>query len=101
MPNFAAIEARLNQATMKHLANVTVTLNGATTVGIFSSPYERLTFGMATMDDANPRLTVETQDMPTSPVGKTCIVSGISYLIAATESDGTSNGWTTLILELA
>jgi hypothetical protein len=101
MPNFAAIEARLNKATMKHLANAIVTLNSATTLGIFGSPYERLNFGQASMDDANPRLTVETKDVPTSPVGKTCTVSGTSYLIAATEPDGSSSGWTTLILELA
>lgn len=78
---------------------VDATLNGAAVRGIFDAAYSAGEVGPMGIASTQPMLTLPTSSVPDSPVGKTAVVSGVNYLIAAHEPDGT--GLSTLMLELA
>lgn len=73
------------------------TLNGVAVTGIFDNAYTLGSVGPAGMASTQPTLTLPTTAVPTQPIGLTCAVGGISYVVAAHEPDGT--GISLLMLE--
>jgi hypothetical protein len=100
--NFAAAQARVNQAVFKHLANAQATLNGVDVVGIFSN-LPSTAFEM--VDGNSPTFTLPTADVDSDPREQPLVIApgvhpglpaGGTYTVANFNHDGT--GVTTLIL---
>lgn len=102
---FAAAEARVNQAVFKRLANATAVLNGGEAVAvIFDNAYARGDVGGLGMDSTQPAISLLTPAVPSSPRGKTAVVTSptlgtLNFKIATHEPDGT--GVSLLFLEKA
>jgi hypothetical protein len=98
--NFAAIEARVNNAVFAHLANTQAQINGGAPVAvIFDNGFASAEVGLVGMSSSRPMLTLPTAGLSADPVGQTAVVNGTSYLVAAHQPDGT--GVSTLMLERA
>ncbi len=96
---FAAIEARANQAIIKHMANVVATVDGVSVPAIFTNAYDTASVGANGIASTQPMLTLPTTDAPASPIGKPVVINATSYTIAAHQPDGT--GLSHLLLEHA
>jgi hypothetical protein len=93
---FAAHEARINAAVVKHLSNATADFGfGITVDGIFDNDYAS-TFAI---DGTSPAFQCETASVAAVVRGTEITVNGVNYKAVRKESDGT--GWTTVILEAA
>lgn len=100
---FAAVQARVNQAVFRHLANATAALNGGEAVEVmFDNAYVRGDVGGLGMASTQPAITLPTADVPASPRGKTAVVTStvhgtLNFKIVDHEPDGT--GVSVLFLE--
>lgn len=72
--------------------------DGTTALGIFDDAYEVIKSGMG-MASTAPAISLATADVPDAPVNQQVVIKGKTYVIAASEPDGT--GMTVLILEAA
>ena len=77
----------------------TCTLNGATVTGIFDSAYLTASVGGFGAASSQPMLTLPSASVPANPVGLSAVINAVTYLVTASEPDGT--GLTRLILEAA
>jgi hypothetical protein len=77
----------------------TVTLDGVSVTAVFDVEYVRADAGPLGMASTSPALTVPTDSVPASPIGKPVVARSVSYTIAEHISDGT--GMSILILEAA
>ncbi len=93
--NFAALEATVNGAVLRHLANAQVVVAGTTVRGIFDNPAAVAQLGMG-MADVSPTVKVASSALPADPVGQEILVNGVPYTIIAPSPDGT--GLTVLTL---
>lgn len=77
----------------------TVTLDSVSVPAIFDAAFALGSVGAYGMASTQPSLTLASADVPASPIGKTAVVNGTSYTVAAHEPDGT--GVSRLLLEAA
>lgn len=97
--NFAALEARVNSATLRALSNVTASIGGADPVtAIFDEAYAVAEVGVGVASTA-PALTLATASVPAEPDGAPVLVRGTAYTVVAHQPDGT--GMSVLLLERA
>jgi hypothetical protein len=96
---FAALEARLNASVFARLANVVAQIEAVQVAGIFSNGYAAGDVGALGMASTGTMLEVPTASVPRSPEGKSVVVRGRAYVIAAHQPDGT--GSSRLMLEAA
>lgn len=97
--NFAALEARVNNAVFAHLANTQAQINGGAPVAaIFDNGFALGSVGIG-MAGTQPTLRLRTADVAADPVGQAVVVGAVSYTVAAHEPDGT--GVSVLMLERA
>lgn len=74
-----------------------VTLNGVNVAAIFDNGYSAGSVGLMGMASIQPMLSIATSLVPASPVGKSAVVNGLAYTVAAHEPNGT--GISALYLE--
>lgn len=98
-PRFAALENRLNQAVVAHMVNAEAVLDGNALNVIFDNSFALGNVGVLGMASSQPSITLQTSDVPATPVGSAVTVGVTAYLVAAHEPDGT--GMSRLVLELA
>lgn len=91
---FASIEARINNAVLAHLANVTATVGGVSVSAIFDNGYN----AVMGIDGSTPVITAKSSDVSSAVRGTAVVVDGVSYTVQGIEPDGL--GITRLILEL-
>jgi len=97
--NFAALEARVNNAVFAHLANTQAQINGGAPVAaIFHNGFALGSVGIG-MAGTQPTLRLRTADVTADPVGQAVSVNAVAYTVAAHEPDGT--GVSVLMLERA
>lgn len=94
---FATLEARVNSAVFKHLANAEGVLDGVPVSGIFDNAYALSNVGVVGMESAGPAFTMATASVPAAVRGKVLVVDGLSYSVQGHEPDGT--GVSVLLLE--
>jgi hypothetical protein len=75
----------------------TVTLNGVSVSAIFDNGYSAGAVGIMGVASTQPMLSIATSLVPASPVGKSAVVNGLAYTVAAHEPNGT--GISALYLE--
>lgn len=85
---FAALEARVNAAVFKRLANADATLNGVPVQGIFDAEYalEDLGGGVAA---SGPVFTLASSAVPANVAGATLVVGAVTYKVVEPMPDGT------------
>lgn len=99
---FAAIEARTIRAVFRHVANAQAS---ATTrfgeVVQFPVIFDNAYVGALgdRLESAQPQAQARSADVADLAHGSACSISGVDYLVAGLQPDGT--GMTTLILELS
>ena len=77
----------------------TVTLGGNEVAAIFDNSYTTGNVGMLGMATSQPALTLQTTQVPASPIGQAVVVAGQGYTVAVHEPDGT--GISRLLLEVS
>lgn len=97
--DFAALEARVAAASIRHLANANVLINGQSIRGIFDSSHAMAPVGAVGIAGLQPTVTVLTSAITGDPVGQAVVVSGHQFVCAAHEPDG--SGMSVLLLERA
>lgn len=98
-PPFAQAIADMVSAVVPMLANVSATIDGVPVQGLFTDAYASANVGPYGMASSAPTLTLASADTPASPLDKAVTINATSYLVRATEPDG--SGLTRLILERA
>lgn len=93
---FAAIQARINQAEFKHLANATASIAGGQQVSVIFEASYREEFGMS---GTGPVARVLDTDAPSVAQGDSVEIGSANYTVVAVEPDGT--GATVLRLQEA
>jgi len=92
---FAALEARINAATIAHLANVAASVGAVSGVeGTFDNAYEDA-FGIVA--GTSPSLLILTAAAPAVAHGTAVVIGGVSYTVTNVRPDGT--GMTRLMLQ--
>lgn len=95
-PRFAQMEARINRACVRHLANASAVVGGTSLTGI----YDALHADVLGMEASPPTLDVQLQDLGNVLPGHGTVVnvSGKgAFVVAAAQPDGA--GWARLVLE--
>lgn len=90
---FATVEARINNATLAHLANVTATVGGVAVRAVFDDAYADQ-FGIA---GSTPALQCASADVAAAVPGTAVVVNGVNYTVGSIQPDGT--GMTRLLLQ--
>ena len=94
----AALQARVNALALKRLGE-DVTLNGVTVRADFAEPYvQGMADGMGAEMSA-PQIVLASNDVCTSPRGKTVVARSANYKVASHKPDG--YGLSILVLEAA
>lgn len=93
---FADLEAHANAAVLNQLANVLVTIGGATVPGVFRQPSTVVNLGGGAAD-TSPAVTVASSAVMDDPVDQVIEIAGVPYAIVADAPDGT--GLTVLTVE--
>lgn len=70
-------------------AATSCSVNGVAVSGIFENDYSLGSVGLAGMSGTQPTLMLPTASVAADPVGQAAVVSGISYVVASHEPDGT------------
>lgn len=99
---FDVLEARMNAAAMKKLANAIAVIGGVEVPVIFDAAYKAGTVGVVGMGASEPQLTISNADMPTGFIGSTIQIRGASWTVAERQPDGElPTGLTQVFLEKA
>lgn len=96
---FAALEARTVGVVFSRLANVEVTLGGASVRAIFDNDYALAAVGDYGMASSAPVLTLASAAVPADWLGAAVAVNGKSFAVTQHKPDGT--GISLLILVAA
>lgn len=97
---FAALERRLSAAVFARLANASVSIDYAEPfAALFDNDHHVADVGIVGMASTRPILVAPVEEVPLQPVGRTALVDGVAYLIAAVEPDGA--GSVRILLEAA
>lgn len=96
---FAAMEARLNKAVFRNLANASAMLGGAAVTGIFDKAYQLGDVGGTGFATSQPVFSLLSSSVPANVTGLPLVIGGGAYTVVLSEPDGT--GMTQLLLEKA
>ena len=95
---FNLLEARVNQAVMKKLANAFASFGGIDVPVIFDAEYKQGNVGPIGMGAADPQMVISSADVPPEFVGTDITVNGQPWRVAARHPDGQFEAGLTLIL---
>lgn len=99
---FSALEARVNQAAMKKLANALARIGGMDVPVIFDAEYRQGSVGPIGMGASDPQLVISSTDVPVEFVGTDITVNGAAWRVVARQPDGQLEaGLTVVFLEKA
>ena len=98
-PPFAQAIADMVAAVAPMLGNVTATIDGEPTTGIYTNEHSYATQGQLGYEAIRPMLTCPTADIPSPAVGAAVCIGEEDFVVFAHEPDGT--GLSRLILERA
>lgn len=88
VPPFAARESRVDSAVFRHLANVSVSINGADEVlGVFTDPAAMGNVGRLGMATTQPSVLVPASAVPVDVEGLAIVVNGVAYVVAVAEAE--------------
>ncbi|SDH40940.1 MULTISPECIES: hypothetical protein [unclassified Duganella] len=98
---FDALEARVNQAAMKKLANALAVIGDAVDVPvIFDAEYKVGAVGVVGMGASAPQLVIADADVPADFLDMQITVNGVDWVVADRHPDFTKiAGLSTVILE--
>lgn len=86
--NFAALEARLNQAVFAHISNTTATLAGVDVDGIFDNGFNEQALGLG-MAASAPVFTLPSAAVPAQVIGLPLVIGAVIYKVVESMPDGT------------
>jgi hypothetical protein len=99
---FDALEARVNQAAMKKLANALARIGGLDVQVIFDAEYKVGMVGVVGMGASEPQMVMSNSDVPPDFIGTQTEVNGELWVVADRRPDGKlPTGLTVVILEKA
>lgn len=99
---FDALEARVNQAAMKKLANALAKIAGNDVPVIFDAEYKLGMVGTVGMGASMPQLVISNGDVPSSFIDSVIQINGAAWTVAELRPDsGLPSGLTLVILEKA
>lgn len=102
MTMFDALEARINQAVMKKLANALARMGGVDVPVIFDAEYKVGMVGVLGMGASEPQMVMSNSDVPADFIGMRAEVSGALWVVAERKPDSKlPTGMTVVILEKA
>ncbi len=98
---FDALEARLNSAVMRKLANASAAIGANPAVPvIFDAEYQQGMTGVVGMGAASPQMYISTADVPENFIGQQVVVNGATWNVAESHPDGdVPTGLTLVLLE--
>ena len=96
---FAAMEARLNRAVIRNLANASAVLGGVAVIGIFDKAYQVGDVGGSGFATSQPMFSLLSSSVPFNVTGLPMVIGSVTYTVVVSEPDGT--GMTQLLLEKA
>lgn len=97
---FDALEARVNQAIMKRLANAMALIDGVDVPVIFDAVYKQGNVGPVGMGAADPQMVISSADVPAEFAGTDITVNGKPWRVVDRHPDGQlAAGLTLIILE--
>lgn len=103
MSRFAAVQARVNRACIRHLADASVVLAGLPAQAIFARDYVPVDVGGVGVSSSFPVIRLLSADVPASPINQSVVIStgegAGNWRIAEVMPDGA--GMTALRLERA
>ena len=95
---FSALEARLNQAAMKKLANALARIGGVDVPVIFDAEYRQGSVGPVGMGASDPQMVISSADVPSEFVGADITVNGKPWRVVDRHPDGQLDAGLTLII---
>jgi hypothetical protein len=99
---FDQIEARINQAVMKKLANAVVVISGTDVPVIFDAEYSVAGVGPLGMGTSSPQMVISNADIPAGFIESLVEIKGTRYTVVDTKPDSKlPSGLTIAILERA
>jgi hypothetical protein len=99
---FDALEARVNQAAMKKLANAVAQIAGVDVPVIFDATYKLGRVGVVGMGATEPQLVISNADIPPGFIESQIQVGGRTWTVVEDQPDsGLPTGLTVVILEKA
>jgi hypothetical protein len=99
---FDALEARMNRAALKKLANALANFGGEDIPVIFDAEFKVGMAGVVGMGAAAPQLVMANDQVPTDVIDVTVLVNGKGWRVADRQPDSEQEyGLATLILERA
>jgi hypothetical protein len=99
---FDVLEARVNQAAMKKLANALARIDGVDVPVIFDAEYKVGMVGMVGMGASEPQMVISNADVTSDFIGALVEVNGAAWTVAERKPDGQlPTGLTVVILEKA
>jgi hypothetical protein len=99
---FDVLEARVNQAAMKKLANALARIDGVDVPVIFDAEYKVGLVGVVGMGASEPQMVMSNSDVPADFIGMQTEVNGALWTVAERKPDSKlPSGLTVVILEKA
>jgi hypothetical protein len=100
--SFDQIEARINQAVMKKLANAVANIAGVDVPVIFDAQYTLAGVGPVGMASSSPQMVLSNSDIPADFIESQVDVKGTRYTVVETKPDSLlPSGLTIVLLERA
>jgi hypothetical protein len=99
---FNLLEARVNQAAMKKLANAVASIDGVDVPVIFDAEYKVGMVGVVGMGASEPQMVISNADLPSEFIGKQVGIAGAVWEVAERRPNSAlPTGLTVVILEKA
>lgn len=99
---FDKIEARINRAAMKKLANAVATIGTSNVPVIFDAAYRAGMVGVVGMGASSPQMVIADSDVPADFIGSVVRINGADWEVSDRQPDGTAEaGLTHVFLEKA
>lgn len=97
---FAALEARVNQAAMKKLANALARIDGIEVAVIFDAEYKVGMVGVVGMGASAPQMVMADADVPAEFLGMQITIDGAAWIVVDRHPDSKAiAGLSVVILE--
>jgi len=95
---FSALEARVNQAAMKKLANALARIGVVDVPVIFDAEYKQGSVGPIGMGASDPQMVISSADVPPEFIGSNITINGKPWRVADRHPDGQLDAGLTLII---